>query len=48
MTTTRITVTVNGARYERSIDYARPLDPPLGPEESAWLQQQLRARQGQT
>jgi hypothetical protein len=35
------------SRYERSIDYSRPLDPPLGPDESAWLEQQLRARQGQ-
>ncbi|MBI1914348.1 MAG: DUF4058 family protein [Planctomycetes bacterium] len=32
------------SRYERSIDYTRPLSPPLGPDESAWLQQQLRAR----
>ena len=36
------------ARYHRSIDYAKPLTPPLGPEESAWLEQQLRARQPQT
>ena len=35
------------SRYERSIDYTRPLNPPLAPEESAWLQEQLRARQGQ-
>ncbi|MBI1913649.1 MAG: DUF4058 family protein [Planctomycetes bacterium] len=35
------------SRYERSIDYTRPLSPLLGPEESAWLEQQLRARQSQ-
>ncbi len=35
------------SRYERSIDYTRPLNSPLGPEESAWLEQQLRARQSQ-
>jgi len=35
------------SRYGRSIDYTRPLNPPLAAEESAWLQQQLRARQGQ-
>src|SRR5262249_15345186 len=33
--------------YERSIDYTRPLTPPLGSDESAWLEQQLRTRQGQ-
>ena len=32
-------------RYERSIDYTKPLTPPLTPEEAAWLEQQLRARQ---
>jgi hypothetical protein len=32
------------SRSERSIDYTRPLDPPLGAEESAWLKQQLRAQ----
>jgi hypothetical protein len=36
------------SRYERSIDYTKPLDPPLGPEETAWLQEQLRARQLRT
>jgi hypothetical protein len=30
-------------RYEEEIDYARPLTPPLGPEETAWLKQQLRS-----
>ena len=25
----------------------KPLSPPLSPDESAWLEQQLRARQGQ-
>jgi len=34
------------SRYERSIDYTRPLNSPLGPEESAWLETQLRTRQG--
>jgi hypothetical protein len=34
------------SRYERSIDYTRPLNPPLAPEDNAWLQQQLRARSG--
>ncbi|MCI0456471.1 MAG: DUF4058 family protein [Gemmataceae bacterium] len=33
------------ARYGRSIDYAKPLTPPLTAEESAWLAEQLRARQ---
>ena len=32
------------SRYERSIDYAKPLTPPLGAEDAAWLEQQLRAR----
>lgn len=31
-------------RYERSIDYRKPLTPPLNPDEAAWLQRQLRAR----
>jgi hypothetical protein len=35
------------SRYERSIDYKRPLEPPLGADESTWLEQQLRTRQGQ-
>jgi hypothetical protein len=33
-------------RYAQSIDYTRPLSPPLGPEEAAWLRRQLKARQG--
>jgi Protein of unknown function (DUF4058) len=32
------------SRYHRSIDYTRPLTPPLAAEESAWLEQQLRTR----
>jgi hypothetical protein len=32
------------ARYQRSIDYSRPLSPPLNAEEQAWLAEQLRAR----
>jgi hypothetical protein len=31
-------------RYERSIDYSRPLIPPLAPEEAAWLEERLPAR----
>ena len=34
-----------GFRYERSINYAAPLAPPLNPEEAAWYQQQLGERQ---
>jgi hypothetical protein len=30
-------------RYEEEIDYTKPLTPPLGPKEAAWLKQQLRA-----
>jgi hypothetical protein len=30
------------SRYDRDIDYQRPLDPPLGPAEATWLQQRLR------
>lgn len=33
------------SRYAQSIDYTRPLDRPLGPEEATWLAQQLRTRQ---
>jgi hypothetical protein len=29
-------------RYEEDIDYAKPLTPPLGPEQTAWLQRQLQ------
>ncbi len=32
------------ARYHRSIDYTRPLTPPLTPDQLAWLAQQLRQR----
>jgi Protein of unknown function (DUF4058) len=31
-------------RYYRSIDYDRPLSPPLSPRETTWLKQQLRVR----
>jgi hypothetical protein len=34
------------SRYERDLDYSRPLQPPLTAEESAWLTEQLRARTG--
>jgi hypothetical protein len=30
-------------RYQRSIDYTRPLDPPLNADDLAWLRQRLRA-----
>jgi hypothetical protein len=29
------------SRYHRSIDYRKPLQPPLSPEETAWLKKQL-------
>jgi Protein of unknown function (DUF4058) len=32
------------SRYERSIDYGKPLNPPLGDAETAWLDKQLRSR----
>jgi hypothetical protein len=32
--------------YERSIDYTHPLTPALSAEETAWLEQKLRARTG--
>jgi hypothetical protein len=35
------------SRYERSIDYNKPLTPPLDAAETAWLQQQLQARRTQ-
>jgi hypothetical protein len=35
------------SRYAQDIDYSKPLGPPLAAEESAWLERQLRARQGQ-
>jgi len=31
-------------RYEQSIDYSRPLTPPLAAEEATWVAQQLRKR----
>lgn len=34
------------SRYARRIDYKKPLTPPLGSEESDWLEQELRTRQG--
>jgi hypothetical protein len=30
------------SRYERSIDYSKPLSPPLEPAEALWLEKQLR------
>jgi hypothetical protein len=35
------------SRYARSIDYTQPLTPPLGPDEAAWLHQQVRGRSGE-
>jgi Protein of unknown function (DUF4058) len=32
-------------RYEQSIDYTRPLDPPLAADQARWLKEQLKARQ---
>jgi len=34
------------SRYERSIDYSKPLTPPIDPAETAWLEQRLLARRG--
>ena len=31
-------------RYPRSIDYGKPLKPPLAAAETTWLKQQLRTR----
>jgi hypothetical protein len=31
------------SRYAQDIDYTRPLDPPLSPEQIAWLQERVRA-----
>jgi hypothetical protein len=31
-------------RYERSIDYDKSLNPPLGPEDAAWLKKRLQGR----
>ncbi len=32
------------SRYGRDLDYSRPLQPPLGPDESAWVAELLRTR----
>jgi hypothetical protein len=34
-------------RYLRSIDYSKPLTPPLDAAETGWLKQQLQARRSQ-
>jgi hypothetical protein len=34
------------SRYERSIDYNKPLDPPLDAAEALWLEEQLRITAG--
>jgi hypothetical protein len=34
------------SRYERSIDYSKPLSPPLKPAEARWLEQRLRSTSG--
>ena len=34
------------SRYERSIDYSKPLSPPLDAAETVWLENQLRTRSG--
>ncbi len=36
--------TYERSRYAQSIDYTQSLNPPLAPEETSWLQQQLKAR----
>ena len=33
------------SRYARRIDYSKPLDPPLTPEQAAWLRERLRGEQ---
>ncbi len=33
------------SKYLRSIDYAKPLTPPLAPAETAWLQPQIKSRE---
>jgi Protein of unknown function (DUF4058) len=35
------------SRYERSIDYSKPLSPPLEPAEGLWLKKRLRIRSSQ-
>ncbi len=32
------------SRYDRDIDYSQPIDPPLSPAETAWLQERLQER----
>jgi hypothetical protein len=32
------------SRYERDIDYTQPIDPPMDPAETAWLQERLHER----
>ena len=39
--------TYRRGRYERSIDYARPLDLPLAPDDRAWAEAKARARSEQ-
>lgn len=39
-----IDATYARSRYHYRIDYTRPLQPPLSPEESAWLAERLRER----
>jgi Protein of unknown function (DUF4058) len=34
-------------RYERSIDYARPLNPPLTSDEATWFERKLKAKRRQ-
>ena len=34
-----------GGRYGEDIDYSQPLTPPLGADQTAWLEQQLRGRE---
>ncbi|MBI1913363.1 MAG: DUF4058 family protein [Planctomycetes bacterium] len=36
------------SRYARRLDYSKPLTPPLGPEETAWLAGRLRGEEAQT
>jgi hypothetical protein len=40
-----IEVIYERGRYSEDIDYAKPLDPPLTAEQSAWFEQQLRGRE---
>ena len=38
---------LGGSRYERSIDYSKPLRPPLEVAEELWLEKQLRKRKSE-